>query len=45
MTSAPFPWAVVGADAIGGLAQEAGVATATVDVGGRWVAVLEADAA
>jgi SAM-dependent methyltransferase len=45
MTSAPFPWAVVGADAIGGLAQEAGFATATVDVGGRWVAVLEADAA
>jgi SAM-dependent methyltransferase len=45
LTSVPFPWAVVGADAIGAIGGEAGFATSTHDLGGRWVAVLEADAA
>jgi trans-aconitate methyltransferase len=45
LTSEPFPWAVVGADAVDEVARDAGFATTTRDIGGRWVAVLEADAA
>jgi SAM-dependent methyltransferase len=45
LTSAPFPWAVVGADAVAGIGADAGFASATREVDGRWIAVLEADAA
>jgi SAM-dependent methyltransferase len=45
LTSFPFPWAFVGVDAIVDVGLEAGFATTTREVRGRWVAVLEADAA
>lgn len=45
LTSEPFPWAVVGADAVDVVARDAGFASSTRDTGGRWIAVLEADAA
>jgi hypothetical protein len=45
LTSAPFPWAVVGADAVARIGADAGFASATREVDGRWIAVLEADAA
>ena len=45
LVSEPFPWAFVGADAVEDVARPAGFATTTRDLGGRWVAVLEADAA
>ena len=45
LTSEPFPWAVVGADAVATVARDAGFASSTRNIGGRWVAVLEADAA
>jgi SAM-dependent methyltransferase len=42
MQSRPFPWAVVGADAVGAVALGAGLATAALrQVGDRWFAVLE----
>ncbi|MCB0908316.1 MAG: SAM-dependent methyltransferase, partial [Nocardioidaceae bacterium] len=42
-TSAPFPWTFVGADAIGGVAAQAGLAVVERhDYAGRWCAVLEA---
>lgn len=41
-TSEPFPWAFVGADAIGGVAEQAGlVVVERHDYAGRWCAVLE----
>jgi SAM-dependent methyltransferase len=41
-TSAPFPWTFVGADAIGGVAAQAGLAVVERhDYAGRWCAVLE----
>jgi len=40
--SRPFRWSVVGVDAIGGLAAEAGLtATTTYRSAGRWCTVLE----
>lgn len=40
--SRPFRWSVVGLDAVGAIAAEAGlVATATYGAAGRWCAVLE----
>ena len=40
LTSEPFPWAVVGADAMPSVATAAGFAAETHDVGDRWVGVL-----
>lgn len=45
LISVPFPWAVVGADAVGELGRQAGYVASTRDLGGRWAALLEADAA
>jgi len=42
LTSEPFPWSVVGADAVAEVGTEAGFAVDTHDLGERWVAVLEA---
>jgi SAM-dependent methyltransferase len=42
LTSEPFPWSVVGADAVAEVGTEAGFAADTHDLGERWVAVLEA---
>jgi len=41
LTSEPFPWSVVGADAIAQVGRHAGFTVETLDVGGRWVGVLE----
>jgi SAM-dependent methyltransferase len=41
LTSEPFPWCVVGADAVADLAAEAGFSSSTRDLDDRWVAVLE----
>ena len=41
LTSEPFPWSVVGVDAIAEVAADAGFTVRTLDVGGRWVGVLE----
>jgi SAM-dependent methyltransferase len=43
LTSVPFPWAVVGADAIPAVAADAGFVAETIELDGRWVAVLQAD--
>jgi SAM-dependent methyltransferase len=40
LTSEPFPWSVVGADAVDAVAAQAGFAVETVNVGDRWVGVL-----
>ncbi|MBF4766446.1 class I SAM-dependent methyltransferase [Nocardioides agariphilus] len=45
MTSEPFPWAVVGADALGEVATRAGFSARTLDLDGRWVGVLQEAAA
>lgn len=45
LTSEPFPWSVVGADAILEVGADAGFAVRTFDVGGRWIGVLEETAA
>lgn len=45
LTSEPFPWAFVGADGVVDIGARAGFAGSTLDVRGRWVAVLGADAA
>jgi SAM-dependent methyltransferase len=45
LTSEPFPWSVVGADAVGAVAADAGFDAEVSDVGGRWVATLRAGAA
>jgi SAM-dependent methyltransferase len=45
LVSEPFPWAFVGADAVAEVARGGGFATTTRDIDGRWVAVMEADAA
>jgi SAM-dependent methyltransferase len=44
LTSEPFPWSVVGADAVLDVAAEAGFGVRTLDLGGRWVGVLQAAA-
>ncbi len=44
LTSEPFAWSVVGADAVGAVGADAGFSTDVRDVGDRWVAVLEAAA-
>jgi SAM-dependent methyltransferase len=45
LTSEPFPWSVVGLDAIGHIAAQAGFAARAVDVGERWVGILHESAA
>jgi hypothetical protein len=40
LTSRPFPWSVVGADAIDQVAFEAGFRAETHQLGDRWVSVL-----
>jgi SAM-dependent methyltransferase len=45
LTSEPFPWCVVGADAVPGLAAEAGFTSSTRSLDDRWVAVLETERA
>ena len=45
MTSEPFPWCVVGADAVPDVAREAGFSWWAQDLGDRWVAVLDAGVA
>jgi SAM-dependent methyltransferase len=45
LTSEPFPWSVVGADALAGIATLAAFGAETRDVGGRWVGVLHESAA
>jgi hypothetical protein len=40
LTSEPFPWAVVGADAVDDIAAEAGFAAELRSTDGRWVSVL-----
>jgi SAM-dependent methyltransferase len=41
LTSEPFPWAVVGADAVAGVAARAGFRAETRSLAGRWVATLQ----
>jgi len=45
LTSQPFPWCVVGADAVVDLAAQAGFSSSTRALGDRWVAVLETEGA
>jgi SAM-dependent methyltransferase len=45
LTTEPFPWCLVGADAMPEVAREAGFVSRTQAIGDRWVAVLEPDAA
>ncbi len=45
LTSEPFPWAVVGVEAVDAVASAAGFVAETLDVGGRWIAVLQESAA
>jgi SAM-dependent methyltransferase len=45
LTSEPFPWSVVGADAIDEVAAEAGFAAEALDMGDRWLAILHESAA
>jgi SAM-dependent methyltransferase len=45
MTSEPFPWSVVGADAVEVVAAQAGFSARTLDIGGRWVGVMREQAA
>lgn len=45
LTSEPFPWSVVGADAIEDIADAAGFDAETRDLGDRWVGVLHEAAA
>ena len=44
-TSEPFPWSVVGADAIGELVAAGALHGETLDVGDRWVGALHESAA
>ena len=41
LISEPFPWCVVGADAVPDLAADVGYSSSTREIGARWVAVLE----
>jgi hypothetical protein len=45
LISEPFPWCVVGADAVPDLAAEAEFTSSTRTLGDRWVAVLETERA
>jgi SAM-dependent methyltransferase len=45
LTSEPFPWCVVGSDAVADLAAQAGFSSSTRDLGDRWVTVLETERA
>jgi SAM-dependent methyltransferase len=45
LISEPFPWCVVGADAVPELAADVGYSSSTREIGTRWVAVLETDRA